>query len=208
MAEFLMGILGMGAGVFTASGFAKLRSRKAYRDYRAGLRVTRLVSGGLLNGTAVTLVAVEAATAAGLAGAAVLLAAGSLGGYPLAELALAVATALAAVLATGVTVVVSRGTRAPCGCFGGSSVRPLGARHLIRNTCLLALLAAGLAVSGLQHTRPRLAGSVLAVVAGLVVALLVTRWDDLVSLFAPVTPAQAVTSAPLGRPRHPDKAAS
>jgi hypothetical protein len=89
-------------------------------------------------------------------------------------------------LVTGIVVAVSRGMRAPCACFGGSSVRPLGAAHLIRNTCLLALLAGGLAVCGLQHARHGLGGAVLAVVAGLVVTLLVTRWDDLVSLFAPV----------------------
>lgn len=186
MAEILIGILGMGAGVFAASGFAKLRSRPAYRDYRSGLRATRLVPGRLLSGTAATLVAAETATASGLAGAAVLLAAGFPGAYPLAALALAVATALTAVLATGIAVAVSRGLRAPCACFGSSSVRPLGAAQLIRNTCLLALLAAGLVACGLQHARPGLGGSVLAVVAGLIVTLLVTRWDDLVSLFAPV----------------------
>jgi len=200
MAEFIMGILGAGTGVFTASAFAKLRSLQAYRDYRAGLRATRLVPGRLLSGTATTLAAVEAAIAGGLAGAAVLLAAGSPGAYLLARIALAVAAALAAVLAAGVAVAVSRGTRTPCACFGGSTARPLGAAHLIRNSCLLALLAAGLAATGLQHAGPRLAGprlagSALAVVAGLVVTLLITRWDDLVSLVAPVL-------------HKPDKAAS
>jgi hypothetical protein len=207
VAEFLLGVLGMGTGVFAVSGFAKLRSRQAYRDYRAGLRATRLVTGSLLSGTAFTLVAGELATVGGLAGAAGLLAAGSPGAYLLAELALAVAAALAAVLVTGVAVAVSRGLRAPCACFGGTSVRPLGAPHVFRNACLLALLAAGLAASGLQHTRPSLAGSALAVVAGLVVALLIIRWDDLVALFAPIPPVQAVTPAPAGRPGLPDQAA-
>ncbi len=207
MAEFLLGILGMGTGVFTASGLAKLRSRPAYRDYRAGLRATGLVPGRLLNGTALLLAAVEAATAGGLAGAAVLLAAASGGAYPLAEAALAVAAALTAVLTAGVTVAVSRGTRVPCACFGGSSARPLGAAHLIRNACLLALLAGGLAACGLRHARPGLAGSALALMAGLVAALMVTRWDDLVSLFAPLPPAPAMTPAPAGRPRRPGRTA-
>jgi hypothetical protein len=45
-------------------------------------------------------------------------------------------------------------------------------------------------------------------VAGLIVTLLVTRWDDLVSLPAPVPRAQAVTPEPAGRLGHPNTAAS
>ena len=206
MAEFLMGILAMGAGVFAASGIGKLRSRPAYRAYRAGLRATRLVPGRLHNAVAAALAAVEAVTAAALAGAAALLASGSPGAYPLAEFALAVAAALAAVLAAGVMVAVSRGTRAPCACFGGSSARPLGTAHLIRNSCLAALLAAGLIASGFQHAQPGLASSALAVAAGLAVALLVTRWDDLAALFAPLPPARGIASAPPGRPGRHGKA--
>jgi hypothetical protein len=208
MAEFLLGILGMGTGVFAVSGLAKLRSRRAYRDYRAGLRATRLVPGRLLNGTALALAAVEAAAAGCLAGAAVLLAAGSPAAYPLAEAALATAAALAALLAAGVLVVVSRGMPAPpCACFGSGSARPLGTAHLIRNICLLVLLAAGLVASEFQHARPGLASSVLAVAAGLVVTLLVTRWDDLAALFAPLPPVRAMAPAPPGRPGHQGKAA-
>lgn len=207
MAEFLIAILGMGTGVFTASGFAKLRGRSAYRDYVAGLRATRLVPGRLLDGTAVVLAVAEAVTAGGLAGAAVLLVTGSTGAYPLAGAALAIAAALAVVLAAGVMVAVSRGVSVPCACFGGSSARPLGTAHLVRNICLLTLLAAGLAASGFQRARPGLAGSALAVAAGLVAALLAIRWDDLASLFAPLSPARALPSVPPGRPAHQDKAA-
>jgi hypothetical protein len=182
MAEFLACILGMSAGVFATSAFAKLRSRPAYRDYRAGLRAMRLVPPSLLTGTAVTLVAVEAVTACGLAAAAALLAARASIAYPLSEFAVAVAAALTLVLVSGVAVALSRGAQAPCSCFGGSSARPLGAAHLIRNTVLLALLAAGLAASMLQRDRPGLAASVLAVAAGLVLSLLIIRWEDLVAL--------------------------
>lgn len=182
MAEFLVGILGMSAGVFATSAFAKLRSPPAYRDYRAGLRAMRLLPPGLLTGTAVTLVAVEAITACGLAAAAGLLAAGASAAYPLSVLAVTVAAALTLVLVSGVAVALSRGVQAPCSCFGGSSVRPLGAAHLIRNIVLLVLLAAGLAASALQRGRPGLGGAVVAVAAGLVLSLLIIRWDDLVAL--------------------------
>jgi hypothetical protein len=190
MAEFLVAILAMSAGVFATSAFAKLRSRAAYRDYRAGLRAMRLVPPGLLTRTAVTLVAVEAVTACGLAAAAGLLAAGASAAAPLSELALAVAAVLTLALAGGVAVALSRGAQATCACFGGSSGRPLGRAHLVRNTFLLALLAAGLVVGLLQRDGPGLADSLLAVAAGLVLALLIIRWEDLVALVdnGPVAP--------------------
>jgi hypothetical protein len=86
----------------------------------------------------VTLVAVEAVTACGLAAAAGLLAARASVAYPLSEFAVVVA--------------------------------------------LLALLAAGLAASLLQRDPPGLTASVLAVAAGLVLSLLIIRWEDLVAL--------------------------
>jgi hypothetical protein len=192
MAEFLAGILGLSAAVFATSAFAKLRSRPAYRDFSAGLRATQLVPPSLLTGTAVILVAVEAATAGGLAAAAGLLAARAPVAYPLSELAVAVAAALTLVLVSGVAVALSRGAQAPCSCFGGSSVRPLGVAHLIRNTVLLVLLAAGLAASLLQRDRPGFTDSALAVATGLVLSLLIIRWEDLAALVdsRPAAPEQ------------------
>lgn len=198
MAEFLVSILAMSAGVFATSAFAKLRNRTAYRDYRAGLRAMRLVPPSLLTGTAMTLVAVEAVAACGLAAAAGLLAAGASAAYPMSGFALAVAAALTLGLVSGVAVALSRGTQAACACFGGSSARPLGPAHLIRNTVLLALLAAGLAVGLLQRDRPGLADSLLAVAAGLVLSLLIIRWEDLVALVdnGPVTPEHRGSHSP------------
>jgi hypothetical protein len=107
-------------------------------------------------------------------------------------------TALTLALVSGVAVALSRGTQAPCSCFGGSSGRPLGSAHLIRNIVLLALLAAGLAVSVLQRDRPGLADSLLAVAAGLVLSLLIIRWEDLVALVdnGPVVPEHRGSHSP------------
>ena len=184
MTEFVLAILALGAGVFAASSATKLRSRAAYREFRAGLRATGLVP----NSGAVPLVAAEAVCAVVLTAAAASLAAGAAGAAALAEAALSLACALTAALAARVAVVIRHGVRAPCRCFGATSARPLGAAHLVRNACLLLLMLAGLAADPLGYARPAAGGSVLAVLAGLVVALLFTRWDDLVSLFGPATP--------------------
>jgi len=205
MTEFDVAVLAMSAVVFTASATAKLRSRAAYREFRAGLRATRLVRERLLSRTAVILVVAETATAAGLAGALVLRITGSPGAFQLAESAFTVAAVLIVVLAAGVAVVIRRGTMARCPCFGSTSARPLGVAHLVRNACLLLPLLAGLACCPLNHDRPALAGSVLAVASGLVVALLLIRWDDLAALLAPIPSAKPVPPATPGRPARQDR---
>jgi hypothetical protein len=55
--------------------------------------------------------------------------------------------------------------------------------HLARNAYLLVVLAAGAASAGLQHWQPGLGAAVLAASAGGVLALLLTRLDDVASLF-------------------------
>ncbi|MFB4314952.1 MauE/DoxX family redox-associated membrane protein [Actinomadura sp. 21ATH] len=91
---------------------------------------------------------------------------------------------LAAVLLAAFTAVIAasvrRGRRTACRCFGPSSV-PLGPRHLVRNGALLACAAAGgLAPGGLPHA----GGAAVAAAAGLVGALLIVSFDDIVDLFA------------------------
>jgi hypothetical protein len=91
---------------------------------------------------------------------------------------------LAAVLLAAFTVAIgaalARGRRAPCRCFGASST-PIGPRHLARNGLLLTAAVLGaLSPAGL----PPLAGVVVTVAAGLVGAILVVFFDDIVDLFA------------------------
>lgn len=203
MSECVIAVLTLAACVFAASASSKLRSGQAYGTFRAGLREALLVPGRLLPMTAAALAIWEAIAAVGLAGAAVAAALSGPGASALAESALAAAAVLMAVLVAGVAMVVRRGTRARCACFGASSGRPLGRAHLIRNACLLAVLTAGLVGNPLRYDRPAPAGVVLAVVVGAAVALLFVRWDDLVGLFAPVSPVSPVSPAggvsPAGR---------
>lgn len=199
MIEFVLAVLSLGTGVFAASAGAKLRSHAAFSNFRAGLRATALISERQLRKLAVVLVTAETTVAASLPGGLVLVASGTAGAAPLAESALAAAAALIAILAAGVTIVIRRGTQARCACFGGRSSRPLGITHLIRNSCLLLVLAAALVVGsvGLHRTAGgrSLAGLVVAVLAGAVVALLFIRWDDLADLFAPIPASQAQPSS-------------
>ena len=73
---------------------------------------------------------------------------------------------LTATLTAGVAVVIRRGTRARCACFGAGSTRPLGGAHLFRNLALLAVLAFGLASNPLGHGHPGPAGTLAAAAAG------------------------------------------
>jgi hypothetical protein len=195
MTELLIAVLAAAAGVFAASAAAKLRSRAAYRSFRTSLRETRLLSERRLASVTRLLVASEAAVAASLSAAAVAAVVAVPGSRLLTAAALTAAAALTGTLLAGVAVVVHRGTRAQCACFGGRSARPLGWSQLARNGCLLGVLVAGLAGDLLGGGSPGLAGALLAVAAGGVAAPLFTHWDELVSLFAPLSPARPPRSA-------------
>jgi hypothetical protein len=78
-----------------------------------------------------------------------------------------------------------RTQRIPCRCFGSSS-QPLGYTHVARNLGLLAVATLG-AVGGLSWTAPpELAGALVAIVTGGVVAVLVITLDEIAALFRPV----------------------
>jgi hypothetical protein len=186
VAECLIAILVQVACVFGASAFAKVRSAGAYLEFRTGLSRTSLVAPSGLRLVAATLAAAEVTAASVLAAAALLVMTTA---QPTARtvslVGLTVALALTCVLTAGVAVVVRRGVIARCACFGASSASPLGVAHLIRNTVLLAAEVLGLAIariSASSHITP--AGTALAVLVGLVAALPLLRWEDLVALFA------------------------
>ena len=105
--------------------------------------------------------------------------------------------ALAAALLIGFTALLARALRAAqasgeqisCACFGAGSA-PISPIHLARNAILLALAAAGLALSVTGSAAARswsLTGAGPAAVAalGLLLALIVVLLDDLVFLFGP-----------------------
>jgi hypothetical protein len=189
MSELVLAVLVVAACVYGTSAGAKLTSRRSYIAFRDGLGETSLVPPRLLRTVAAILVGGETVVAGGTVAAAILTAAGLAGARPVTTAALACATALTAVLAAGVSVVVRTGTHATCACFGvrpGRTGPTLGAPHLARNLGLLALLVAGLIGNEFTHGRPAVAGAVVAIAAGAVVALLAIMLDDLVALFAPV----------------------
>ena len=198
MGEFSVVVLSLAGCVFTASATAKLRGRQAHRSFRDGLGETKLIPLRLLPTVAAVLSAAEVVIAAGLVLGAGMTVAMAEGAALLAESALAAAAVLTAVLAIGVAVVVRRGTRARCACFGSGAVRQLGRVHLARNLCLLTVICAGLAGIPLARGHATTAGAVLAAPAGAVAALLFIRWDDLVGLFLPIAgaPAPAASHTP------------
>jgi hypothetical protein len=195
VADLLIAVLVLTGCVYGTSAAAKLGGRRAYRSYRAGLGEAGLVPARLLPATAAALAAGETAAAAGLAAAAVLTAVAGPGAVTVTAVSLSGAALLTAILAAGVAVVVHRGTRARCACFGaasgGSAGRPLGRAHLLRNLGLLAVVAAGLAADAVTAGRPAPAGAVLAALAGAVAAVLLVRLDDLVAVFTPVSRGSA-----------------
>lgn len=191
MTELVISVLTMAGGVYGTSAGAKLASRRRYAAFRNSLNDTELVPGRLLTLTAAAMAGAELIVAAGMTVATALMAAGLPGARAASTAALTCAIALTGVLAAGVTVVIRAGTRAVCACFGARATRPLGGSHLVRNLGLLALLTTGLIGTVAGHDEPTASGASVAIAAGLVVALLVTRLDDLILLFVPVQPPRA-----------------
>jgi hypothetical protein len=104
---------------------------------------------------------------------------------PLGTTVIRLAFGLAMVLLTGFSVVIFRSLRrheqVACRCFGGSAPAPFSGVHLTRNAVLLVAAAAGAALAG-QPSAPWPAWLVAAP-AGAICAFLISRLDDIVSLF-------------------------
>ena len=201
MGDVALAVLTLGAWVFAVSAGSKLRGRRAYRGFVAGLRETGLIPARALPATAALLAGGEALIAAILAVLAVVTGvAGEQGVLPAAQGALACAAALTAMLAAGVAATIRSGARARCACFGARAGRPLGRAHLARNAGLLAVLVTGLVACRLAHGQPVPAAAALAAATGSLAALVIIRWEDLADLFVAVPGAAA-------SPRHPAETA-
>jgi Methylamine utilisation protein MauE len=158
------GLIGL---VFAVAAVTKVRSPSAYREFASWLAALPVPMAGnralpaafiAAEVTVVVLVAVPVAAMAGL-----LLAAGCL-----------------AVMTAGTAVIVKRGARVPCQCFGPSS-SPLGARHVVRDGVLLVIALAGALGPGGGIASP--AGIALSLGAALIGATFVVFSDDLIALF-------------------------
>jgi hypothetical protein len=184
--ELVIAALTTACCVFLASAAAKLRGRPAYRSFVAGLAETKLIPQRLLSAAAAALVSCEALVALGAVTAAVLTAANMAGAAAIAVCALGLAVVLTAVLASGIAIILHRGTRARCACFGATSDQVLGRPHLARNIGLLVLLAAAVICTQGSHGHPTAGGIAIAASAGGLIGLLLIRFDDLIVLFVPV----------------------
>lgn len=161
--------------VFLAAAVGKVRPA-AFRAFVASLGPVRGLPRRFARPAAAVVIGVEALAVAALAAPVTAVA-----GYLLAAAALAVFSAVAMAAAR-------RGERLRCRCFGADT-GPIGRTQLGRNALLAAVALAGLAARVATRTPPvpDPAGLVFAVAAGLAVAGIAVRLDDLVYLLAPHT---------------------
>jgi hypothetical protein len=171
--------------VFAASSASKLRHRRAWTDFRASMRATRLLPERAVATVAAALATGEAVVALALLGCAAYLGTRGVAAPVRAVTAVVLAAALllAAVLAAGVALVVRRGTVAACACFGGTAQRPLSRVHLWRNGVIMLLAATGVAVTAPAPTPASAAMTLLAAATGAIGSLFIVFWDDLAELW-------------------------
>jgi hypothetical protein len=190
MTDLVIAVLVMAACIYGSSSTAKLSSRRSFRAFRDGLAETALVRPGRrLAAVAAVLAGGEAVTAATMAVSAVLTVAGTADSATAVAIALGCGVVLTSALTDGVAIVLRTGTRATCACFGAGSGRQINGSHLVRNIAVLALLLAGLAGNEFRHGRTAPGAVITSLVAGIVLALLLIRFDDLAGLFAPAYPS-------------------
>jgi hypothetical protein len=201
----VIAVLALAAVVFGTSAGAKLRGRAAYAGFVAGLGESGLIAIRFLPAVAAVLAGAEVLIAVGAtATAGYALAAEPPAAAALARIALLAAALLAGALSAGVAVLVRRGTRARCACFGSSSARPLGAQALARNLALLVVFVAGFLASVPSPQDPAIAGSLVALAGGGITGLLLVHLDDLVELFGGSPGAGLATTRATGsRERRP-----
>lgn len=175
MEYVLIGLRSLIALVFVISVASKLRSRLARAEFVAA--TARLSPRPLTAGQARWLAA--GVVAAELA--AVVLVAVSV----TTPIGFAVAVALLLGFTGAIALALRRGERAPCRCFG-SAEQPLGYPQVVRNLVLLAAALLGLVGGQLPAASPHLAGALVAVGAGALVATVMAMADDITSLFRPI----------------------
>ncbi|MBP2327582.1 hypothetical protein JOF56_007967 [Kibdelosporangium banguiense] len=169
------------AGVFLAAVWNK-RSRLRFEVFVATAGPLSLLPRRWRGRAAAAVTAAESAVVTACAVGAVLAVLGQGGTVLL--LGLLGAGALLLIFTVAIGLMLRRGERAPCHCFGTRDT-PLGLAHVVRNLFLLALCVLGSLGDSSGFAVP---GVVLAVVAGLLAATLVIRLDDLLALFSTTSP--------------------
>ncbi|SCE67835.1 hypothetical protein GA0074696_0181 [Micromonospora purpureochromogenes] len=165
--------------VFGLAAVGKLRSRAAFTSFADSLASVGVGTRRRRDLAAAMVAVTETAIVAGLAVPATVT-----DGYALALLTLAVFTA-----AVGRALHSGRVVR--CRCFLGDGGE-MNRGHLLRNAVLAGAAAAGLMLRWTAQPAATVdVAAGLAGLAGLVVGLGVTHWDDLTHLFRPVEAAAA-----------------
>jgi hypothetical protein len=161
--------------VFVAAAFGKLRSRKTRQAFVDSLRQMGVVRPRHV-------VAISALVAGGEVTVSLLML--PIGGPAIACLGFSLAAVLLIGFAAVIHTVLRSGTAATCPCFGAVSTAPFGYHHVVRNGGLAMVAALG-GYASLGSVAIDVGSALVAVAAASVCALLVTRVDDLVLLFAP-----------------------
>ncbi|WP_232665273.1 MauE/DoxX family redox-associated membrane protein [Pseudonocardia sp. TRM90224] len=175
-----MSVVGIGcswllAAVFAVSSVGKLRSGAALRSFTRSVKDMDVLPAGAVGAVGVAVPVLEAVAAVALV-------------VPATAVAGAVlALGLLAAFTVGVAAVLRRGTAASCLCFGVTE-RPFGPRHLVRNGFLIAVALLAAVASAVGGGAVEAAGVLLAVGVGLIVAVLIVMFDELVDLFGPSAP--------------------
>lgn len=165
--------------VFGVSASGKV-GRSAFRDFVTSAGPLKVLPRPFRSAAALAVLVVELALTVTLFAGMAVTARPALA--PVAAVVFAAAAALLLAFTVAIAMMLRRGEREGCRCFGAKAT-PLGPAHLIRNALLLAVALAGLLAVGDLEASIEPAGAVLACAAGLVAGLLVTRFDDLTDLF-------------------------
>ncbi|BDM74622.1 methylamine utilization protein MauE (plasmid) [Streptomyces nigrescens] len=168
------------AVVFGAAALGKVRSRAAFSRFAQSLTTMDLLPAGWVRPCAVLVAGSEVAV--------LLLLLASPLTAPAGLVAFLLAAGLLLAFTSGAALMVVRGVRAECRCFGASGT-PMGRLHVLRNG-VLTLIAAGGALSSSDIGAVAPAYAAVAVAGGAVVGALVTRLEDLAALFRPSLPAR------------------
>jgi hypothetical protein len=167
--------------VFLVSAWSKRPGAGRFRQFSDSLAAMRLLPARYVRPVATVVVCAETAVV-------LLLLPQPL--RPLAVAGFALAIVLLLGFAVSIGMVLRRGVQASCRCFGGSGAAPFRRHHIVRNLLLVAVAGAGL-VAALTEPPFRWEAVVLAGLPAAVLALLTTRLDDVVDLFAPAPPVPA-----------------
>ncbi|HZN71741.1 MAG TPA: MauE/DoxX family redox-associated membrane protein [Micromonosporaceae bacterium] len=166
--------------VFATSSASKVHSRRAFADFRRSTRVmfTALVGARFATAAAAAVIAWAVVVAEMVTVSLVVFPATAAAGF-----------GLACVVLVGLSMAMAATVRSrqavSCRCFGASAV-PVKSWHLWRNALLLAVAVGGLVAGAVKpdgSVTPT--ASVIAVAVGVVVAVLLIRFDDLVELLRP-----------------------